>query len=171
MKLLTELLTHFIGTHRRNKDINKDKQKSWPTVNATLSSGNYITIWGTALLGKLTVAVLTRKFPAFMEPKNSLPCSQQSLRHPELHFVPCCSLLWWVGSPRPSSRTETQTLLSVRYCCLNIRSYSSYVVTALYKFLIIIWNFLMHKHNLQAMWQPHARQWSRCLCLQSCGCV
>jgi hypothetical protein len=32
--------------------------------------------WSRALLEKLTVTQLVKKFPPFMEPKGSLPCSQ-----------------------------------------------------------------------------------------------
>jgi hypothetical protein len=43
---------------------------------------NELTPWSRILLQKLTVAQLVEKFPAFMEPESSLPCSQQPATDP-----------------------------------------------------------------------------------------
>jgi hypothetical protein len=42
----------------------------------------WLTPWSTVLLDKLLVTQLVTKFPAFMEPKGSLPCSQQPATGP-----------------------------------------------------------------------------------------
>jgi hypothetical protein len=47
------------------------------TTSGSLSENS--TPWSRTVLEKLIVAQLVNKFPAFMEPKGSLPCSEEAI--------------------------------------------------------------------------------------------